>query len=140
MNAEKINYVYVGTMLFLLGCYSTLEWWNVRDYRFLFLGLSFLTLLTLKLKVFRNFWKQGLCVAFLLLGMWAGSNAHPNPSEQLQPYFGKEMLAYGSIVPESVTPVPVATAIIRFCTGKARETAVSASSLKRETKMLSTML
>ena len=115
MNAEKINYVYVGTVLFLLGCYSTLEWWNVRDYRFLFLGLSFLTLLTLKLKVFRNFWKQGLCVAFLLLGMWAGSNAHPNPSEQLQPYFGKEMLAYGSIVPESVKRYHYGTSFILRC-------------------------
>jgi len=115
MNSEKINYVYVGTMLFLLGCYSTLEWWNVRDYRFLFLGLSFLTLLALKLRVFRKSWKQGLCVTFLLLGTWAGSNAHPNPSEQLQPYFGKEMLAYGSIVPESVKRYPYGTSFILRC-------------------------
>ncbi|MBO5404352.1 MAG: DNA internalization-related competence protein ComEC/Rec2 [Phascolarctobacterium sp.] len=115
MNAEKINYVYVGTVLFLLGCYSTLEWWNVRDYRFLFLGLSFLTLLALKLRVFRKFWKQGLCVAFLLLGMWAGSNAHPNPSEQLQPYFGKEVLAYGSIVPESVKRHLYGTSFVLRC-------------------------
>jgi len=115
MNAEKMNYVYVGTVLFLLGCYFTLEWWNVRDYRFLFLGLSFLTLLALKLRAFRKYWKQGLCVTFLLLGMWAGSNAHPNPSEQLQPYFGKEMLAYGSIVPESVKRYPYGTSFILRC-------------------------
>ncbi|MBQ2975407.1 MAG: DUF4131 domain-containing protein, partial [Phascolarctobacterium sp.] len=115
MNAEKINYVYVGTVMFLLGCYSTLEWWNVRDYRFLLLGLSLLALLTLKLRAFRKYWKQGLCVAFLLLGMWAGSNAHPNPSEQLQPYFGKEMLAYGSIVPESVKRYPYGTSFILRC-------------------------
>ena len=38
------------------------------------------------------------------------------------------------------TPVPVATAIIRFCTGKARLTALRAFSLIRETKMLSTTL
>ena len=38
------------------------------------------------------------------------------------------------------TPVPVATAIIRFCTGKARPTAFRAFSLSRETKTLSTML
>ena len=85
MNAEKMNYVYVGAVLFLLGCYYTLEWWNVRDYRYLLLGLSLLALLALKLRVFRKFWKQGLCVTFLLLGTWAGSNAHPNPSEHLFP-------------------------------------------------------
>ncbi len=115
MNAEKINYVYVGTVLFLLGCYSTLEWWNVRDYRYLLLGLSLLALLALKLKAFRKFWKQGLCVTFLLLGTWAGSNAHPNPSEQLQPYLGKEMLAYGSIVPESVKRYPYGTSFVLRC-------------------------
>ena len=38
------------------------------------------------------------------------------------------------------TAVPAHTAIIRFCRGKARETAVRAFSLSRETKMLSTML
>ena len=38
------------------------------------------------------------------------------------------------------TPVPTETAIIRFCTGKASETAVKASSLIRATKMLSTTL
>ena len=38
------------------------------------------------------------------------------------------------------TPVPVATAIIRFCTRKARLTAFSAFSLTRETKTLSTTL
>ena len=32
------------------------------------------------------------------------------------------------------TPVPTLTAIIRFCTGKARETAFSASSLSWDTK------
>lgn len=115
MNAEKINYVYIGTVLFLLGCYSTLEWWNVRDYRYLLLGFSLLVLLALKLKDFRKYWKQGLCVTFLLLGTWAGSNAHPNPSEPLQPYFGKEMLAYGSIVPESVKRYPYGTSFVLRC-------------------------
>ena len=38
------------------------------------------------------------------------------------------------------TVVPAQTAIIRFCRGKARETAVRAFSLSRATKMLSTML
>ena len=38
------------------------------------------------------------------------------------------------------TVVPAQTAIIRFCRGKARETAVKAFSLSRETKMLSTTL
>ena len=115
MNAEKINYVYIGTVLFLLGCYSTLEWLNVRDYRYLLLVLSLLALLALKLKAFRKYWKQGLCVTFLLLGTWAGSNAHPNPSEQLQPYLGKEMLACGSIVPESVKRYPYGTSFILRC-------------------------
>ncbi len=115
MSSEKVNYIYVGTVLFLLGCYASLEWWSFRDYRFLFLGLSLLALVILKLKAFRNFWKQGLCVTFLLLGTWAGSNAHPNPSEQLQPYFGKEVLAYGSIVPESVKRYPYGTSFVLRC-------------------------
>ena len=38
------------------------------------------------------------------------------------------------------TPVPTATEIIRFCTGKARETAFRASSLSLATKTLSTTL
>ena len=38
------------------------------------------------------------------------------------------------------TPVPEATAIIRFWIGKASDTAVSAFSLMRDTKMLSTTL
>ena len=38
------------------------------------------------------------------------------------------------------TPVPVATAIIRFWIGKASDTAVSASSLMRATNIESTML
>ena len=38
------------------------------------------------------------------------------------------------------TVVPAHTAIIRFCNGKARDTAVRAFSLSRETKTLSTML
>ena len=38
------------------------------------------------------------------------------------------------------TPVPPPTAIIRFCRGKARETAFRASWLILATKMLSTML
>ncbi len=115
MNAEKVNYIYVGTVLFLLGCYAAIEWWSLRDYRFFFLVLNLLVLATLKLKAFQKFWKQGLCVTFLLLGAWAGSNAHPNPSEQLQPYFGKEVLAYGSIVPESVKRYSYGTSFILRC-------------------------
>ena len=38
------------------------------------------------------------------------------------------------------TPVPVATAIIRFCAGNARDTAVRAFSLNCATNILSTML
>ena len=38
------------------------------------------------------------------------------------------------------TPVPVETAIIRFCTGKARPTALKAFSLMRATKKPSTIL
>ena len=38
------------------------------------------------------------------------------------------------------TPAPVATAIIKSCTGNASDTAVSASSLMRATNALSTML
>ena len=38
------------------------------------------------------------------------------------------------------TPVPELTAIIRFCSGNASVTAVSACSLSRATKMLSTTL
>ena len=38
------------------------------------------------------------------------------------------------------TPIPTATDSTRFCSGNARDTAVSASRLIRATKMLSTML
>ena len=51
--------------------------------------------------------------------------------------FSPRLLLRRALMP---TPVPVATAIIRFCTGKARLTAFSAFSLTRETKMLSTTL
>ena len=51
--------------------------------------------------------------------------------------FSPRLLLSRALMP---TPVPVATAIIRFCTGKASPTAFKAFSLTRETKMLSTML
>ena len=52
-------------------------------------------------------------------------------------FFSPRLLESRALIP---TPVPVATAIIRFCTGKARETAVSASSFNCATNILSTIL
>ena len=52
-------------------------------------------------------------------------------------FFSPRLLERVALMP---TPVPVATAIIRFCAGKARDTAVRAFSLIWATNMLSTML
>ncbi len=112
MNAKNFNYIYFGTVLFLLGCYGSLVWWNLKVYRHLLLGLIILALLCLKLKPLRDFWKQYLCVAFLLLGVWAGSNAPNNPAQELAPYFHKQVLAYGSIVPESVKHYSYGTSFV----------------------------
>lgn len=115
MNSEKINFIYIGTVLFLWGCYGSLEWWELREYRYWLLWLSVLNLVGLKLKVLHNFWKQCLCITFLLLGMWAWSNAPINPAQELASYFQKQVLAYGSIVPESVKRYPYGTAFTLRC-------------------------
>ncbi|MBR5487394.1 MAG: ComEC/Rec2 family competence protein, partial [Phascolarctobacterium sp.] len=102
MNAEKINYIYVGTPLFILGCYGSLEWWQLNDYNIFLLCVVVVLLVSLRLKRLRKFWGVNICVIFFLLGAWAGSNAPPNPAKELQPYFQQNVLAYGSIAPESM--------------------------------------
>ena len=52
-------------------------------------------------------------------------------------FFSPRLLERAALTP---TPVPVATAIIRFWAGNARDTAVSACSHTRDTNTLSTML
>ena len=51
--------------------------------------------------------------------------------------FSPRLLERSALTP---TPAPTATATIMFWAGKASETAVRASSLRRDTKMLSTTL
>lgn len=115
MNAEKINFVYVGTLLFIMGCYCSLEWWNLQDYKHFLLMILIFLLVCLKLKGVAKFWKYVLCLTFLLLGVWAGGNAPTNPAKCLAPYFQQEVLAYGSIVPESVKSYPYGTSFVLRC-------------------------
>ena len=115
MIAEKINYVYIGTVLFVLSCYGCLEWWNVQAHNFVFFGVLLVLLVCLRLQSLRKFWGVLVCTMFLLLGACAGSNAPPNPAKQLQPYFQQEVLAYGSIVPESVKSYPYGTSFVLRC-------------------------
>ncbi|MBQ9763417.1 MAG: DNA internalization-related competence protein ComEC/Rec2 [Phascolarctobacterium sp.] len=115
MNTEKINYVYVGMLLFLIGCYGSLEWWKLQDYKHFPLMILILLLVCLKLKGVAKFWKYVLCLTFLLLGVWTGSNAPSNPARQLEPYFQQEVLAYGSIAPESVKRYPYGTSFVLRC-------------------------
>ena len=115
MNAEKINFVYVGTLLFIMACYCSLEWWNLQDYKHFLLMSLILLLVCLKLKGVAKFWKYVLGLTFLLLGVWAGGNAPTNPAKQLEPYFQQEVLAYGSIAPESVKRYPYGTSFVLRC-------------------------
>ena len=115
MNSEKINYIYIGSLLFILGCYGSLEWWQLKDYNVLLLCLLLILLMSLRVKRLRKFWIVSFCKIFLLLGAWAGSNAPPNPAKGLQPYFQQNVLAYGSIIPESVKRYPYGTSFVLKC-------------------------
>ncbi len=115
MNAEKINYIYIGTLLFVLGCYGSLEWWENKDYSYLLFGTLLVLLLCLRVKRLRKVWSVVVCTIFFVLGTWAGSNALSNPAKELQPYFKQEMLAYGSIAPESVKHYPYGTSFVIKC-------------------------
>ena len=55
----------------------------------------------------------------------------------LSKFFSPRLRDSRALIP---TPVPEATAIIRFCTGNARDTAARAFSPSRDTKILSTTL
>lgn len=110
-----MNYIYIGTVLFLIGCYGSLAWWTLQACNgFLLLALVAL-LVALFTKRVHQFWKPAICSCFLLLGMWAGSTAPEHPKGQLQPYFQKEVLAFGSIVPDSVKQYPYGTSFVLRC-------------------------
>ncbi len=115
MNAERINYIYVGSLLFILGCYGSLEWWKLEDYNVFLLWVILVLLVSLRLKRLRKFWGVSFCTIFFLVGAWAGSNALPNPAKELQPYFQQQVLSYGSIVPESVKRYPYGTSFVLRC-------------------------
>ena len=115
MNAERINYIYVGSLLFILGCYGSLEWWKLEDYNVFLLWVILVLLVSLRLKRLRKFWGVSFCTIFFLVGAWAGSNALPNPAKELQPYFQQQVLSYGSIVPESVKRYPHGTSFVLRC-------------------------
>ena len=115
MNAEKINYIYIGTLLFILGCYGSLEWWQLNNYSVFMLCFIIVLLVSLRMKWLRKFWSISICGIFFLLGAWAGNNAPPNPAKELQPYFQHEVLAYGSIAPESVKRYSYGTSFVLKC-------------------------
>lgn len=115
MKANKINYLYIGTLLFILGCFLGLQWWSLEKYKWSILVMAVLVLLGISLKRFNRFWQPCLCFCFLLLGLWAGAGGGENPSNKLQPYFQKELLAYGSIAPESVRQYPYGTSFVLRC-------------------------
>ncbi len=115
MNAERINYVYLGSLFFVLGCYGSLEWWKLEDYNVFLLWVILVLLVSLRLKRLRKFWGVSFCTIFFLVGAWVGSNALPNPAKELQPYFQQQVLSYGSIVPESVKRYPYGTSFVLRC-------------------------
>lgn len=115
MNAERVNYIYIGTLLFVLGCYGSLEWWQLKNYSVVLLGVLLILLVSLRLKMLRKVWGVSICIIFFLLGAWAGSNAPPNSAKELQPYFQRNVLAYGSIAPESVKHYSYGTSFILRC-------------------------
>ena len=115
MNSEKINYIYIGSLLFILGCYGSLEWWQLKNYNILLLCLLLILLVSLRVKRLCKGWGVSFCAIFFLLGAWAGSNAPPNPAKELQPYFKQDVLAYGSIAPESVKRYPYGTSFVLKC-------------------------
>ena len=115
MNAERINYVYIGSVLFILGCYGSLEWWQLGDYKVFLLCVLLVLLVSLRVKRLHKFWGVSVCMIFFLLGAWAGSNAPPKPAKELQPYFQQNVLAYGSIAPESVKYYSYGTSFILRC-------------------------
>ena len=115
MNAERINYIYIGTLLFVLGCYGSLEWWQLGDYNVFLLCVLLVLLVSLRVKRLHKFWGVSVCMIFFLFGAWAGSNAPPNPTKELQPYFQQNVLAYGSIAPESVKHYSYGTSFILKC-------------------------
>ena len=115
MNAEKINYIYIGTLLFILGCCGSLEWRKLNDYNIFLLCVVIVWLVSLRMKRLRKFWSVSICAIFFLLGAWAGSNAPSNPDKELQPYFQQKVLAYGSIAPESVKRYQYGTSFVVKC-------------------------
>ena len=115
MTAEKINYIYIGTLLFILGCYGSLEWWQLNNYNIFLLCFVIVLLVSLRVKRLYKFWSVSICGIFFLLGAWAGSNTPPNPAKELQPYFQQEVLAYGSIAPESVKRYSYGTSFVLKC-------------------------
>ena len=115
MNAERINYIYIGTLLYILGCYGSLEWWQLGDYKVFLLCVLLVLLVSLRVKILHKFWGVSVCMIFFLLGAWAGSNVPPKPAQELQPYFQQNVLAYGSIAPESVKHYSYGTSFILRC-------------------------
>ncbi len=115
MNVEKINYVYIGSVLYILGCYGSLEWWQLKNYSVVLMGVLLVLLVSLRLKRLHKFWGVSVCMIFFLLGAWAGSNSPPKPEKTLQPYFQQNVLAYGSIAPESVKHYSYGTSFILRC-------------------------
>ncbi|MBQ5349115.1 MAG: DUF4131 domain-containing protein, partial [Phascolarctobacterium sp.] len=115
MNAERINYIYIETLLYVLGCYGSLEWWQLGDYKVFLLCVLLVLLVSLRLKRLHKFWGVSVCMIFFLLGAWAGNNAPPKPEKELQPYFQQNVLAYGSIAPESVKYYSYGTSFTLKC-------------------------
>ena len=85
MNAEKINYVYIGSVLFVLGCYGSLDWWQLKNYSVVLLGVLLVLLVSLRLKSLRKFWSVSVCMIFFLLGAWAGETYSVNDHHKLLP-------------------------------------------------------
>lgn len=98
-----MNSIYIGTLLFIIGCFAGLKLLPASDFALYFWGSAVLAaVIGIGCRRFSKLLPVFLCVFLLLLGLGAGSTAPPPTSSVLSSVYGHAVSFTGRIDPLSV--------------------------------------
>lgn len=106
-----------GVCCFLIAVYLGLELSLIAVYNTYFLIAACATAVLLLLFKGERLLLVLFCIFCIFLGVWNGSRCAPSAAEQLQPYFGKQVVASGRIEPDSVKLAQGYAGFIMRCEG-----------------------
>lgn len=98
-----MNSIYVGTLLFIAGCFAGIKLLPTSDFApYFWGGAALVAAIGISCRRFSKLLPAFLCAFLLLLGLGAGSTAPPPPSSVLSSVYGHAVSFTGRIDPLSV--------------------------------------